>query len=293
VCQENRPKNPKLPLFPVRIPEYAFQLVSADLFEFNNVNYILVVDSYSNWPCVVPLRSVTSSAVINEMTRFFCDFGRPETLESDNGTQFASAEFREFCRTLGIAQVTSSPEFAQSNGLVERHIQTVKKTILKMFADGKSLWEALSAIRSTPISSVLPSPSVLLQGRNFRGTLPFLPSELTPRLVPASAVTSELCRRQAKAVFDTPRRTDARSSVLHVGQRVRTLVGKKWRPVRSSPSARSLIRISSVCQTAAYFVGLDGPSTSTRVSQTPWIRAFGLRLEQTKLPRFHRQASSQ
>ncbi|KZR99190.1 Uncharacterized protein APZ42_005048, partial [Daphnia magna] len=41
VCQENRPKNPRLPLFPVRIPEYAFQLVSADLFEFNNVNYIL------------------------------------------------------------------------------------------------------------------------------------------------------------------------------------------------------------------------------------------------------------
>lgn len=248
VCQENRPKNPKLPLFPVRIPEYAFQLVSADLFEFNNVNYILVVDSYSKWPCVVPLRSVTSSAVINEMTRFFCDFGRPETLESDNGTQFASAEFREFCRTLGIAQVTSSPEFAQSNGLVERHIQTVKKTILKMFADGKSLWEALSAIRSTPISSVLPSPSVLLQGRNFRGTLPFLPSELTPRLVPASAVASELCRRQAKAVFDTPRRTDARSSVLHVGQRVRTLVGKKWRPGA----------VQSVCKEPhSYFIRLS------------------------------------
>ncbi|EFX80209.1 hypothetical protein DAPPUDRAFT_103726 [Daphnia pulex] len=99
-----------------------------------------------------------------------------------------------------------------------------------MFADGKSLWEVLSAIRSTPISGILQSPSVLLQGWNFRGNLPFLPSELTPRLVPASAVTSELCRRQAKAVFDTPRRTDARSSVLHVGQRVRTLVGKKWRP---------------------------------------------------------------
>lgn len=212
------------------------------------MNYILVVNFYCKWPCVVTFRSTTSSAVINEMTRFFCDFGRPETLESDNGTQLASAEFREFCRTLGIAQVTSSPEFAQLNGLVERHIQTVKKTILKMFTDGKSLWEALSAIRSTPISGVLPSPSVLLQGRNFRGNLPFLPSELTPRLVPASAVTSELCRRQAKAVFDTPQRTDARSSVLHVGQRVRILVGKKWRPGA----------VQSVCKEPhSYFIRLS------------------------------------
>jgi hypothetical protein len=139
VCQENRGRNPKLPLHPVRLPDYAFQLVSADLFEFERVNYILLVDSYSKWPCVVPLKSTTSSAIIEEMSRFFCDFGRPEELESDNGTQFSSAEFREYCASLNIKQVTSSPEFAQSNGLVERHIQTVKRTLLKMFAEGKSL----------------------------------------------------------------------------------------------------------------------------------------------------------
>ncbi|KZS03345.1 Uncharacterized protein APZ42_033952 [Daphnia magna] len=157
--------------------------------------------------------------------------------ESDIETQFASAEFREFCRTLGVAQVTSSPEFAQSNGLVERTSRQ-KKTTLKMFADGKSLWDALSAILSTPIFSVLPSPSVLLQGRNIRGNLPFLPSELTPRLMPASVVTSELYSRQAKDVFDTTQRTDARSSVLHVGQReshsyfVRLADGRSFRRTR-------------------------------------------------------------
>ena len=112
VCQENRSRNPKLPLHPVRIPDYAFQMVSADLFEFGRVKYILLVDSYSKWPCVVPLKSTTSSALIEEMSRFFCDFGRPEELESDNGTQFSSAEFREYCASLNIKQVASSPEFA-------------------------------------------------------------------------------------------------------------------------------------------------------------------------------------
>jgi transposase InsO family protein len=95
------------------------------------------------------------------MDRFFCDFGLPEVLELDNGSQFASAEFREYCKKINVAQTTSSPEFPQSNGLSERHIQTVKNVLLKMFADGKTLWEALTAIRSTPVSGSLPAPVAL------------------------------------------------------------------------------------------------------------------------------------
>jgi transposase InsO family protein len=117
-------------------------------------------------------------------------------LESDNGTQFASAEFREYCKKINVTQVTSSPEYAPSNGLVERHIQTVKNVLLKMFSDGKSLWEALAAIRSTPVSRSLPAPSVLLQGRNLWGSLPFVSSSLKSTLVPASVVREELVRRR-------------------------------------------------------------------------------------------------
>ena len=46
-CQENRRKNPKFPLFPTRIPEYAFHFVSADLFQFSRVDYLFLVDAYS------------------------------------------------------------------------------------------------------------------------------------------------------------------------------------------------------------------------------------------------------
>ncbi|EFX62200.1 hypothetical protein DAPPUDRAFT_17139, partial [Daphnia pulex] len=68
--------------------------------------------------------------------------------------------------------VTSSPEFPQSNGPTERHILTVNMTMLKMFQDGKTLREVLAAIRLTPVSSQLPSPSLLLQGRHLHGSLP-------------------------------------------------------------------------------------------------------------------------
>ena len=93
-----------------------------------------------------------------------------------------------------------------------------------MFADGRSLWEALAVIRSTPISAALPSPAVLLQGRHLRGSLPFLPKSLTPQLVPAQFVRDQLQRRQAAACFQYGGSPDVRGSCLMVGQRVRVHV---------------------------------------------------------------------
>jgi hypothetical protein len=229
-CQEHRHKNPAQPLHPVKLPTHAFQLVSADLFFFNGVNYILVVDAYSKWPAAVPLRSLSCAASIAEMERIFSDFGYPEEVMTDNGSQFNCAEFRAYCVTHNIRSVSSSPCYPQSNGLVERHIQTVKRTILKMFSDGRSLWEALAAIRSTPVSSDLPSPAVLLQGRNLRGVLPFLPNRLVPQFVPAALVHEQLQKRQAKAAFHHGGRPDIRGSALLVGQRVRALVYGAWLP---------------------------------------------------------------
>lgn len=137
-CQAHRNRNPPQPLRPVQLPVHAFQRVSADIFMFGGVNYILFIDAYSKWPSCVPLRSMTSSSVITEAERIFSDFGTPEVVMSDNGSQFDCAEFRAFCVRRNIRSGTSSLTYAQSNGLVERHIQTVKKTILKIFADGRS-----------------------------------------------------------------------------------------------------------------------------------------------------------
>lgn len=100
--------------------------------------------------------------------------------------------------------------------------------LLKMFANGRSLWEALAAIRSTPISSELPSPAVLLQGRNLRGNLPFLQGRLIPQFVTAEFVRGQLQRRQAAACFSHGGRPDICGSALIIGQRVRAFVSGLW-----------------------------------------------------------------
>ena len=58
-------------------------------------------------------------------------FGIPKTVMSDNGPQFAAREYKEFARELGFYHDTSRRKYPKSNGLVERTIQTVKKTIKK------------------------------------------------------------------------------------------------------------------------------------------------------------------
>ena len=95
-----------------------------------------------------------------------------------------------------------------------------------MLGERKTLWDALAAIRSTPVSDSLPSPAVLLQGRNLRGRLPFLPVALKPQLVPAEFVHRELQKRQSKAAFDKGGAQGARESVL--GQKVRAFIANCW-----------------------------------------------------------------
>ena len=50
---------------------------------------------------------------------------------SDNGPQFVCHQFHGFSEQYGFHHVTSSPRHPQSNGLVEREVQTVKGLLKK------------------------------------------------------------------------------------------------------------------------------------------------------------------
>lgn len=71
---------------------------------------------------------------------------------------------------------------------------------------------------------------MLLQGRNVRGSLPFIPSTLKLPFRPASLKSSALVARQAKLAFAATKTPTVRSSSLQVGQPVRARVGHKWLP---------------------------------------------------------------
>ncbi|XP_058445614.1 uncharacterized protein K02A2.6-like [Malaya genurostris] len=142
--------------------------------------FLLVVDSYSKWPEIVQTRRITSTATINILRGLFARLGMPEKLVSDNGTQFTSIEFKQFCAENGIDHVTTAPFHPQSNGQVERFVDTFKRAINKIQEGRGSINAALDTFlltyRSTPNQSAPNglSPSEVMFGRRLRTCLELL-----------------------------------------------------------------------------------------------------------------------
>lgn len=227
ICQEHARNQAQQPLQQFELPEYPMQSIAVDLFQHQGIDYLVAVDRYSKWVDCWNLDYTTSRAVIDVLRRFFVDFGRPETLLSDNGPQFSSYEFKCFMEDQDVKHVTSSPHFAQSNGLAERMVQTVKNSLSKALLSGQNLSDVLSALRNTPAEDGLPSPAVLLQGRNLRGPLHRYSFQLQPVVVNKQDVQNILIARQGKASF-YGKHSDPLVS-LAIGQSVWCRIGhRKW-----------------------------------------------------------------
>lgn len=99
------------------------------------------------------MKSTTSQNTIICLREMFARFGYPDTIISDNGSQFTSPELKAFIRELGARHVTTAPYHPSSNGLAERFVQSLQKALRK----GKStesldetLHKFLLTYRNTP-----------------------------------------------------------------------------------------------------------------------------------------------
>ena len=133
------------------MPQKPWRTLVSDTFFWNNANYLLVVDYYSKFPVVKKHTSIQSSAVIAHLKSVFEEHGIPSKLVIDNGSQYASAAFREFSRNYGFTHVTSSHLYPQSNGLSERAVQTVKDLLHKCKESGQDTHLAMLCLRSIPL----------------------------------------------------------------------------------------------------------------------------------------------
>ena len=87
---------------------------------------MVICDYFSGFIEVERLHTITTTAVSRTLKALFARYGVPDVLVTDNGPQFASAEFVSFAKRWGFQHVTSSPHCPQSNGRVENVVKTVK-----------------------------------------------------------------------------------------------------------------------------------------------------------------------
>lgn len=103
VCTEVSRKNPKEPLKETEIPDRSWSIVSTDLFEFNGQHYLVSADHYSKWPELAKLDNLSSSNTISYLKGQIARYGIPDRIISDNGPQFASEEFANFCKDYRVS----------------------------------------------------------------------------------------------------------------------------------------------------------------------------------------------
>lgn len=142
--------------------------------------YLIVVDAYSKWPEIFPTRHITTKATINLFRSLFANKGMPELLVTDNGTQFKSAEFSQFCNENGVRHVTTAPFHPQSNGQAERFVDTFKRAIRKIQEGEGTIKHALDLFlltyRTTPNPNVPDgkTPAEAMYNRSLRTSMDLL-----------------------------------------------------------------------------------------------------------------------
>ena len=172
-CQANQSNPPLAPLHPWVWPEAPWKRIHVDFARpFQGHTFIIAVDTYLKWPEAVVMTTTTSEKTIEVLRAMFAQHGLPEQLVSDNGPQFTSTEFAEFLKGNQIKHIRSAPYHPASNGLAERFVRTMKRTLKSSVKERKSihhrLVEFLFEYRATPHGTTNVSPSELFLKRNLR-----------------------------------------------------------------------------------------------------------------------------
>lgn len=146
---------------------------------FEGHNFLVVVDAYSKWPEICIQTQTTAAATIAKLRELFSRFGSPETIVSDNGTQFTSHSFEHFCKINGIQHIRTPPFSPQCNGQAERFVDTFKRALRKSKGEAlthENLQTFLRCYRTTPNALLTnnATPAELMFGRKIRIPLDLL-----------------------------------------------------------------------------------------------------------------------
>ena len=117
---------------PHDVPSIPWVKLGIHIFEHRSHHYLLVADSFNKFPIVKKLSNQTLGHVIVLLKKIFAEYGIPSIVHTDQGTQFASEEFRIFALQYRLQEQHSSPKYPPSNGFIEAMVKTTKNIIEKV-----------------------------------------------------------------------------------------------------------------------------------------------------------------
>jgi transposase InsO family protein len=80
----------------------------------------MAIEKFTKWPEATPVVNITKASATTFLKSIVCRFGVLNRIITDNGTQFTSQYFQEYCEDIGIQLCFASVARPRSNGQVER-----------------------------------------------------------------------------------------------------------------------------------------------------------------------------
>ena len=203
-CQQHQAA-PVSPLHPWAWPTRPWARLHIDYAgPFEEHMILIVVDAHSKWVEAIPNSGSTSQVVIEELKFLFSQFGLPESIVSDNGTCFTSSKFKLFLKQHGISHITSAPYHPSTNGLAERAVQLVRRSLKKVKTSfmRSRIATVLFAYWLLPQTTTGLSPSELLLGHHPRSRLDLLKPNTAERVEhQQSKQINDTTYTQGKGIF--------------------------------------------------------------------------------------------
>jgi transposase InsO family protein len=131
---------------------------------------LVVIDKFSKWVEVLPILNLWAEQAVTFFTDIIHQFGVPNSIITDNGSQFTERKFLEFCDKYHIRVDWAAVAHPQTNGQVERAnsmiLQGLKPRIFdRLNKSGRKWLQELPAV----VWSLRTTPS------RATGFTPFLP----------------------------------------------------------------------------------------------------------------------
>uniref|UniRef100_A0A5S6QTC1 RNA-directed DNA polymerase n=1 Tax=Trichuris muris TaxID=70415 RepID=A0A5S6QTC1_TRIMR len=153
LCQRTKiQRHTKAPPTVFHIPAHRFDHVHLDLVgpfpQCRGYSYLVtMVDRFTRWPEVVPIKDATTATVARAfLSTWIARFGVPSVVTTDQGKQFQSSFWHELTSLLGVKLAPTTAYHPQSNGLVERLHRQLKCALTAHVQTSRSWLDALPLV---------------------------------------------------------------------------------------------------------------------------------------------------
>ena len=180
LCQRAKPaQNPRVGLHSAEPSAQPLDRLFNDFVDplvrtkMGNIAILVLVDAFSKFVALYPVRSITARVVLECLERtFFPAYGTPKSIVSDNARVFCHKSFKDLCFRWGFQHVTTTPYFPQGS-LAERVKRNLKAALKIFHHESQNAWDEdlsrLSMAFNTAVhESTQFTPDILFLGREMK-----------------------------------------------------------------------------------------------------------------------------